>query len=328
MALTNTQYQEIMRMYDQEKQNRARALEVRIAKVHAQIPEIAELDASVSRLAVAQARKALMGESHSSTEFRAQMEAIRARKQLLLAAGGFPANYMEHQYACPMCKDTGYVNRGKCRCFRQKEINLLYRQSNLQQILARENFETFNAKWFDPKPYGDQLSPRDNILRVRQICQDMVADFPASCQSFLFTGNAGTGKTFMTHCIAKALMDACYSVVYLSAANLFDVFSRHQFQNEEDSDLDLMYRQIYECDYLIIDDLGIEVMNNFTLSALFSCINERGRQGKGLAISTNLTLGEIQSHYSERISSRLIQNCKILNLYGPDIRIQKALANM
>lgn len=312
-------------MYDQQKLTRQRELEERIAQVYERIPEIAELDASVSRQAVAHARKKLMGEHCSDQVFKAQMANIRGRKRQLLKEAGFPADYMEYHYVCDLCKDTGYIQGEKCRCFKQKEINLLYKQSNLQQILAKENFGTFSEEWFSPEADGSQISPRDNILRIRKICQDMVDGYPQTGQSFLFTGLTGTGKTFMTNCIAKGLIDRGFSVIYLSAAALFETFSKYQFRNEDDSDAEMMYRQIFDCDYLIIDDLGTELINNFTLSALFSCINERGRRGKGMAISTNLTLGEIQSHYSERISSRLIQNCRILNFYGSDIRIQKAL---
>ena len=84
-----------------------------------------------------------------------------------------------------------------------------------------------------------------------------------------------------------------------------------------------MYHHIYDCDLLIIDDLGTEVANNFTMSRLFSCINERARINRPVVISTNLNLEQIRNHYSERISSRLISNYRILTLYGDDIRIRK-----
>jgi DNA replication protein DnaC len=236
-------------------------------------------------------------------------------------------NALTMQYTCSVCHDTGYVDGKKCRCFRQKEIDLLYRQSNLREILAKENFDTFSFEWYDNTASDRRLSPLENARNVAAACMEMTVEFSQVKQNLLLTGPAGTGKTFLTHCIAKALLDSCYSVIYLSAAELFEIFSSHQFQDEPKQEEELMYHHIYDCDLLIIDDLGTEVANNFTMSRLFSCVNERARSNRPVVISTNLTMSQINSHYSERISSRLISNYKILELYGEDIRIRKLIAH-
>ena len=86
-----------------------------------------------------------------------------------------------------------------------------------------------------------------------------------------------------------------------------------------------MYRRILECDLLIIDDLGTELTNAFTVSQLFLCLNERILRQKSTIISTNLGLGQLAETYSERTFSRISSSYTIIKLFGNDIRIQKKL---
>ena len=323
MSLTNSQYDEIMREYNQLKFRHARELEERIQEIYERIPAIRELDNEITSLAAGQARKLLGGDRGSLQELKIRMADLKEQKRVLLLGHGYPDNAMDMQYTCPVCRDTGYADGRKCGCFRQKEIDMLYRQSNLREILEKENFDTCSFEWYDNTASGNCPSPRQNARDVAAACMEMTRQFGQKKQNLLLTGPAGTGKTFLTHCIAKALLDACYSVIYLSAAELFEIFSSHEFQDDREPEEELMYHHIYDCDLLIIDDLGTEVANNFTMSRLFSCINERARTNRPVVISTNLNLEQIRNHYSERISSRLISNYRILTLYGDDIRIRK-----
>ncbi len=80
---------------------------------------------------------------------------------------------------------------------------------------------------------------------------------------------------------------------------------------------------ILDCGLLIIDDLGTELVNSFTNSRLFYCINERILAGLSTIISTNLSLEELMNTYSERIFSRLTMSYQIFKIYGDDIRLKK-----
>jgi putative DNA replication protein dnaC len=77
------------------------------------------------------------------------------------------------------------------------------------------------------------------------------------------------------------------------------------------------------CDLLVIDDLGTELVNNFVNSELFHIINNRLLAGKGTIISTNLDLKAMRDNYTERITSRIINQYTTIPLYGEDIRGKK-----
>lgn len=138
-------------------------------------------------------------------------------------------------------------------------------------------------------------------------------------------GDTGVGKTFLSHCIAKELLEQSYSVIYFTASQLFDILAKYTF--EKDADAGLAHDHVLDCDLLIIDDLGTEFANSFTTSQLFICLNERILRKKSTLISTNLALEDIRNIYSERIFSRITSTYTVLRMTGDDIRIQKKLMN-
>ena len=138
--------------------------------------------------------------------------------------------------------------------------------------------------------------------------------------SILFTGNTGCGKTFLSNCIARELIRQCYSVVYLTATDMFDVFSESRFGSRDDAEGKDKAAFVLDCDLLIIDDLGTELINTFTASQLFYCINERLNRKKGTIISTNLPPNRLQDEFTERVASRILNQYKILPILGEDMR--------
>ena len=162
----------------------------------------------------------------------------------------------------------------------------------------------------------------ENILNVTNDISGFIEDFP-SARNLLFYGDTGVGKTYLTHCIAKALLDKGYSVLYLTAIDLFDIFSKYAFDNDNEADYREAFSQILDCDLLIIDDLGTELANSFTNSRLFYCINERIILEHSTIISTNLDLQGLMNAYSERIFSRITMSYNIYKIFGEDIRLKQ-----
>ena len=82
-------------------------------------------------------------------------------------------------------------------------------------------------------------------------------------------------------------------------------------------------QHMFDCDLLIVDDLGTELANTFTVSQLFLCLNERILRKKATIISTNLGIDQLSTIYSERIFSRIVSSYTMIKLFGDDIRLQK-----
>lgn len=311
-----------MRGYGVKQTVSRHELDRRTAEVYERVPEYSRLVSRIGELAADSAKASIHGNTSELDGIREAINKIDRRMKELLTEAGFPADYLEPVYECPLCKDTGYIGSEKCSCFKQAAIDLLYRQSNIRQILQTENFDAFRLDYFNPEVYDESagLSSRENAAGLYKACQKFVHDFPAG-ENILFYGNTGTGKTFLSNCIAKALLDRSFGVLYLSAIELFNILSEYDKEDREDSDLS--ESQITGCDLLIIDDLGTELSNAFTNSKLFYCINDRLLKGRSTIISTNYSPRELMDNYSERIFSRIKNSFKIYKLFGDDIRLIK-----
>lgn len=188
---------------------------------------------------------------------------------------GLSADYLETSYKCPDCKDTGFIDGKRCHCFTQAAIDLVYTQSNLKSILLRENFSTFSFDYYSDKDINPAtgLSSLATAKDAVAKCHDFIDHFDDTFSNLYFYGDTGIGKTFLSNCVAKELMDHGHSVIYFTAFQLFDILSKGVFAKDEEAIA--ANENIFTCDLLIIDDLGTELTNSFTTSQLFLCLNER-----------------------------------------------------
>jgi DNA replication protein DnaC len=316
MSLTNTQYDHIIHEYEMRQAHNRHEAERRLAYVYDHVPGYQDLDDSVAALSVAQGRKLLDGEADAMDDLRDILTELSGRKTQLLLDAGLPADYLEPIYNCPDCRDTGYVDGQKCHCFKQSMITLLYEQSNIQEMLRTENFQTLSYEYYE----GDDLSRFKNAV---QTCRNFVRNFNSDYHNLFFYGTVGTGKSFLSGCVAKELIESGHSVIYFSATALFDLLSKNSFDHKNREDVRDAYADLYQCDLLIIDDLGTELTNQFVTSQLFALLNERHMGRKATIISTNLSLEELRNRYSDRIFSRITSNYEICKLSGQDIRMYK-----
>lgn len=325
MALSNSQYNAVMRDYGRQQLDNKYEQDRRIAEIYETIPAIQALDEALVSQAAACARKVLSGDPGARAGLKKELAQLRKQKQALLEAAGFPPDYLEMQYRCSDCQDTGYVDGKRCHCFERTRLRLLYAQSNLEEVLRRENFDTFSYEFYDDTRTVPalQMTELAYIRMVVKRCQTFVRQFKEVGGNLLFTGSTGVGKTFLTNCIARELIDQYLSVISLSAHDLMEVFSKHQFSYDTEEEIEDAYRYILECDMLIIDDLGTEMNNTFVSSQLFYCINERINRQKGTIISTNLSMDMLRDAYSDRVTSRLMSHYMTIPLYGGDIRMKK-----
>lgn len=316
MALTNSQYNTIMKTYEEKQLASRQELDAKIAHVNKKVPRYRELSEQISSLAVKQAFLMLEQDAGNKEEFKNTLSKLRKEKEQVLLDAGYPANYLEPSFVCPDCKDTGYIGLEKCHCFKQQIINLLYQQSNIHEMLKETNFSNLSYEYYE----GEDFIRFENAVKT---CKDFIDCFNSDYHNLFFYGTVGTGKSFLSGCIAKELIDQGKSVIYFSSTGLFEKLSALSFDYNAKEDKAELYEDLYSCDLLIIDDLGTELTNNFSSSQFFSCLNERILRKKSFIISTNLSLQELRDRYSDRIFSRITSNFKLCKITGPDIRMYK-----
>ncbi|HIR92328.1 MAG TPA: ATP-binding protein [Candidatus Egerieimonas intestinavium] len=326
MALKNSQYDAIMRDYNRKQLAHRRILEAHRQEIRERLPQMAEIDRQVASLSLTKAR-AILNHQPDDLDLAQEIGKLSHRRKELLREAGYPEDYLELSYDCPLCKDTGYIGNEKCTCFKRAVIDLLYTQSNLRGILKTENFDHFSLDYYSDKIKSPAtgLTAREMAMAAVRTARSFVSSFDNSHANLFLYGDTGVGKTFLSHCIAKELIDSAHSVIYFSAFDLFDQLAKSAFSRQDTQESSMLEEYLYDCDLLIIDDLGTELTNAFVSSQLFLCINERLTRRKSTLISTNLSLEQFSDTYSERVFSRISSSYTMLKLIGNDIRIQKKL---
>ena len=322
MPLHNYQYDTIMREYSRRQAQNRRIQEQHQAQAYQQLPRLREIDEEVATLSARKVRALITGQETGLDDLKNDIALLSQERSALLLSEGYPQDYLEMHYTCPLCQDTGYIGSQKCTCFKKAEIELRYTQSNLKEILEKENFDHFSFDLYSDTITNDStgLSARETARRAYDIAQTFVRNFDSSFENLFLYGDTGVGKTFLSHCIAHDLLESAHCVLYFSAFDLFDHLAGSAFSRKDDKPGEDL---VFDCDLLIIDDLGTELTNSFVASQFFLCINERIMRKKSTIISTNLKLEDFSATYSERTFSRIASNYRMVKLIGKDIRIQK-----
>lgn len=321
--------QEIMKTYEKKRRSAEARREEKVAAIYQHIPELAALEAQMTRKSLSITR-GLLEDSKSQEALLAQLEKELAvmgnqRKDLMKRHGLKDIDF-EPDWTCSQCADRGILNDGShCSCFKQQLINEAYQMSNLSGILEKENFKTFSLDLFSQdKVTGENLSQRENMLQILHECEGFAFNFDLPEEkNLLFFGPTGLGKTFMANCIAKYLLDHGRIVIYQTAIKLISLLEANHFgKDARDKDPQTLER-LFSCDLLIIDDLGTELTNTFTNGQLFQIINTRQLEGRKTLISTNLPPSTLMERYDDRICSRIFAHYYFVKFFGKDVRWER-----
>ncbi|MBR4413470.1 MAG: ATP-binding protein [Lachnospiraceae bacterium] len=316
MSLNNTSIDSIMQEYDRRQMDRHRLIEQRKKEIYEAIPEYRELENRIASESIKAGLASLTTGASADTEsLKETIEELKRKKGLLLTGAGYSINYLNPPYVCPDCKDTGYIGTEMCHCFKQAKLDGTYLQSNARLLLKEENFDNISHEYHT----GEELT---HFIEAEKASRNLIANFEFEHGNILFKGTAGTGKSYLSNCIANALIQKGYSVIYFSAVSLFEKISSYKFGKDKNS-MDNPLQDIYTCDLLVIDDLGSELTNQFVCQELFTIVNERHLRNKSTVISTNLDYSEISQRYTERIFSRIYSYYDVFDLSGNDIRVYK-----
>lgn len=298
------------------------AAQRRTQEMYERIPDLRVIDegfknigAQIVALATSKMSDALRKSKIDS--LKAESDQLEYARRECLRSAGYPEDYTDVHYECGVCKDTGYDGIKMCACMKRVLIFKSYESSGLGALLGRQDFDGFDLSYYS----GES---RTNMEQILNMSKNYAISFGDKSENLLMIGATGLGKTHLSTSIAKMVIDKGYDVLYTTTHELFSVFENERFRGygaEEARKSD----RYFECDLLIIDDLGTELANSFSVSCLYNIINTRYNKGLPVIINTNLRREEIVSRYSDRIASRLFGEYIVLAFYGEDIRKQRLL---
>ena len=311
-----------LQRFEEDRTRRENRLEERRQTIFRRQPRLGEIDgelrATMSRI-IARALRQGTDPRPAVEQLRDENLGLQEEKRRLLAGMGLPEDALDEKPACSLCGDTGYRSGAVCRCLRSYYAQEQQKELSRMLDLGSQSFDTFSLDWY-PEHYDADLGfvPRKHMETVYDICAHYAHQFGKKPANLLMFGQPGLGKTFLSAAIAREVTAEGWSVVYDTAAHIFERFEMQKFGREEGAEDDV--QRILSCDLLILDDLGTEMTTAFVQSALYGLINTRLMEKKSTIISTNLSPEKLGQRYTAQIASRIEGESQILPFVGEDIR--------
>lgn len=322
MGYNQENFRRIRAEYETKAMKAEEAADERREELYRVIPGLRDLDRALSGFGLRLMKQAMEGGDTQAgiASLQAENERIQAARRDLLARYGYPADYCSPRYECPKCRDSGYVGIRMCICMRRKLTEAGMMSSGLGSLMKTQSFENFSLDYYknDPAAFARM---QDNLQKIRVYATNFGGpEWGKIAHNMLFFGGTGLGKTHLSTSIARVVIEHGHDVFYNSAVGMLADFETQRFGNSAvlgDADNTSRYTT---CDLLILDDLGTELVNQFTLSVLYTVINTRMNLAKATIISTNLTAAELRKTYSDRITSRLFGEFNPIPFVGTDVR--------
>ena len=319
--------------YESKRTKAIKDAENKKERLYSQNPRLQEIETSLANSSIEKAKLLLLNSQDGIKALELKINRLKNEKKNIFKSLGIDNKYFEPNFECKTCNDTGYITQNfqttMCTCLKQRLFDLEFNTFNVYNM-QNQTFDNFKSTYYsnnvDKEKYNSNISPRENMKLILNICKNFINNFNnPNEKNLLFTGNSGLGKTFLSNCIANELLKRGKTVLYQTAPVMIDSIINYRL-GKSNSNINI-YNHLLTVDLLIIDDLGTENMNSMKFAELFTIINSRllpqNDKNTKTIISTNLDLQNLSNLYGERIISRFVGNYNICYFFGDDIRFIK-----
>ena len=321
---------EALHRFQADRERRNARLERRTEEIYRRVPAVERIDREL-RGTAARIVAAAFSEGGDPEKALEQLAAgnlaLQRERAELLVGAGYPYDALDGEPECALCRDSGFLPEGEpCRCLMAYYAKEQNRRLSKLLDLGNQSFETFSLDWYSGEVWPEYgRSPLENMKMIREICGDYARTFPRCRGNLLFTGAPGLGKTFLSACIARDVSARGFSVVYDTAGHVFQQFESGKFgrENPFEEDPDREVNRYLNCDLLIMDDVGTEMLTSFVQSAFYRIVNDRLVNRRKTVLSTNLPMTELERRYGMAAASRIRGEYQMLRFFGEDIRVLK-----
>ena len=323
MPYSNDIYRKAERELEKRRNKSAMDAEMRRNEIRTKIPEVDDIQKKLSKIGLEISKIFFYkGDTDQKlAQLRQQSEALVEERSIILKQNGYKPNAMAEEHICPICEDRGFINGRMCACHRQLLKDIMKKEINKFAILENYTFDNFSLDYYSNTSLDNSIVPRNKAEKVFEASRRYAQTFSLDSKNLLFLGKTGLGKTHLSLAIANVVINKGYSVCYGSSQNICDDLQDEHYGRNEN--LSYTKRQVLESDLLVIDDLGTEIQNQYSVATLYTIINTRILSHKPTIISTNCEFEELLEKYDQRITSRLTGEYITFYLFGDDIRNKK-----
>ena len=313
-------YLKAERILEKRRDNATMEAEIRVNEIRSSLPEVDEIQNKLSRIGLELSQLFFYnGDAQEKVEeLRKKSKELTDERAKILANNGYKPNAMSPEFICPVCEDKGFVGGRICNCHRQLLKDLMKEELRKVAPLDDCTFDNFDTEKYSDKPDENGIIPRERLTKIFDATRKYAQNFSLSSKNLLFLGGPGLGKTHLSLAIVNVVVNRGYFVCYGTSQNICEDLQSEQFGR--DSDIFYKKRHVLDCDLLVIDDLGTEINNQYSIATLYNIINSRILAKKPTIISTNYKFKALEDKYNKRITSRITGEYLRMQFLGTDIR--------
>ncbi|MBE6720607.1 MAG: hypothetical protein E7571_08170 [Ruminococcaceae bacterium] len=313
-------YLKAERILEKRRDSATMEAEIRAEEIKSSIPAVNEIQSKLSRIGLEISQLFFWGENSKQKveELRQQSKALTDERAKILVQNGYKENSMSPEFVCPVCEDKGFIGGRMCQCHRQLLKDLMKTEVRKAAPLDECTFDSFLLEKYSDTPDENGIIPRERATKIFDAARKYAQNFSMSSKNLLFLGGTGLGKTHLSLAIVNVVINRGYCVCYGTSQNICEDLQSEQFGR--DSDIMYKKRQVLDCDLLVIDDLGTEIDNQYSIATLYNIINSRILAKKPTIISTNYDFKVLEDKYDKRITSRITGEYVRMQFLGTDIR--------
>ena len=193
------------------------------------------------------------------------------------------------------CKQA-IEERDKAKEKLQKELMIQYenfRKEELNKKIKQYYGTDFITAQFKQKNLESFITNEQNKI-TKLAAEKFISDFKNFKNGIIFEGESGTGKTHISMAICNELLKENIPIIFGTLTELVEKYAKF-YNNHTDSELTKLYTKV---DLLVIDNLGVEPMNDWLLAKLFTIINERILNELPYIITTNYNMETLKERLS------------------------------
>ena len=193
------------------------------------------------------------------------------------------------------CKQA-IEERNKVKEELQEELMIQYenfRKEELNKKIKQYYGTDFITAQFKQKNLENFITNEQNKI-TKLAAEKFISDFKNFKNGIIFEGESGTGKTHISMAICNELLKENIPIIFGTLTELVEKYAKF-YNNHTDSELTKLYTKV---DLLVIDNLGVEPMNDWLLAKLFTIINERILNELLYIITTNYNMQALKDRLS------------------------------
>lgn len=218
---------------------------------------------------------------------------------------------------CP-CKKEEYERQRLIDENKEKQ----YRLRRLREHSLMD--ESFKSCTFENWKHDDS---NKKMYKIGMAYCNRWQEMKSKNMGFTFFGPPGTGKTYLSFCIANRLIKSYVPVIAISTigiiSRIYDSYKRYGMQGEVQ-----IINSLKDANLLILDDLGAEYTSKSgkEKQIIYSILDARYRDKKPVIVTTNLNLVQLKEKLRgidcvDRTYDRLLELAPPVEIKGKSKRV-------